>query len=120
VARNVLVAFVEEGLVMMTKKDGSRKLQLTRETLCPMTPDELGGVHGGTSPVIPAISASVRMSSQVCGRIASEGIKWASRAVLSAFSAYSAVHRSEHCGPTNGGPQPQPPQPQPQGGQPRH
>src|SRR5262245_34817776 len=101
----------------MKKQEGLRKLQLVRETLCPMQNDELEGVYGGSTPstIVPVSIAASRMSSAACIRASTEGVKYTARmtsrisTVLSV--AWSLVHRSEHCGPTQGGPQaPAPPQ----------
>jgi len=107
---------------MKKQDEGSRKLQLVRETLCPMQNDELADVYGGATPstVIPVSIAASRASSAACIRAATEGVKWTARMtsrIATALSiGYSLVHRSEHCGPGHGGPQPpQPPQPR-QGG----
>ena len=101
---------------MKKPDEGSRKLQLVRETLCPMQSDELAGVYGGATPstVVPVSIAASRASSAACIRSVTEGVKWTARMtsrISTALSiSYSLAHRSEHCGPTHGGPQPQAPQ----------
>ena len=106
----------------MKDKKGSNKLQLNRETLATMQADDLANVHGGATPstVVPVSIAASRASSAACIRASTEGVKWTARMVSRVTTAisisYSLAHRSQHCGPTHGGPQ-QPQQPQqPQGG----
>ena len=98
----------------MDNKKGSNKLQLNRETLYTMQSEDLALVHGGATPstIVPVSIAASRASSAACIRASTEGVKWTARMVsrvTTVVSAtYSLVHRSQHCGPTHGGPQPQP------------
>ena len=98
----------------MRNNEGNRKLKLVRETLCPMQSEELALVHGGATPstVIPVSAAASRASSAACIRASTEAVKWTARAasrISTAISvSYSLAHRSQHCGPTHGGPGAQP------------
>jgi hypothetical protein len=60
-------------------KKASRKLNLNRETLIPLQPDELGNVNGGTSP-----ATTITTSSAPC----IETVSVVSASIASAVSRY--------------------------------
>ncbi len=66
-------------------KKESRKLNLNRETLTPLQPDDLGNVNGGTSP-----ATTITTSSAPC-------IETASVVISSAISAVSRYFQSRSC-----------------------